>query len=101
MILGCESTGIMSTLKHFVGNDQEHERRAMDCLIPPRALREIYLRPFQIVARDAKPGALMTSYNKINGRHVVDNPQLLQDLIREEWKWDPLIVSIGMAHTQQ
>lgn len=93
MILGCESTGVISTVKHFVGNDQEHERRAVDCLITPRALREVYLRPFQIVARDARPGALMTSYNKVNGRHVVDNPDILEGIVRKEWKWDPLIMS--------
>jgi beta-glucosidase len=93
MILGCESTGVASCVKHFVGNDQEHERRAVDCLITPRALREVYLRPFQIVARDAKPRALMTSYNKVNGRHVADSTEMLQDIVRQEWKWDPLIVS--------
>ncbi|KAH8432128.1 beta-glucosidase H [Aspergillus melleus] len=92
MILGCEATGVISAVKHFVGNDQEHERRAVDVLVTPRALREIYLRPFQIVARDAAPGALMTSYNKINGKHVVEDKQML-DLVREEWKWDPLIMS--------
>ncbi|KAM6478097.1 glycoside hydrolase family 3 protein [Trichoderma sp. SZMC 28011] len=93
MILGCESTGVISAVKHFVGNDQEHERRAVDCLITQRALREVYLRPFQIVARDAKPGALMTSYNKVNGKHVADSSEMLEDLLREEWDWDPLIVS--------
>lgn len=93
MVLGCESTGVVATPKHFVGNDQEHERRAVDCIVTPRALREIYLRPFQIVARDARPGALMTSYNKVNGKHVADDPKMLQDLIRGEWKWDPLIIS--------
>lgn len=93
MITGCESTGVISTVKHFVGNDQEHERRAVDCLITPRALREVYLRPFQIVAREAKPGALMTSYNKVNGRHVADSMHMLDGLIRQEWKWNPLIMS--------
>ncbi|KAL7783602.1 glycoside hydrolase family 3 protein [Trichoderma ceciliae] len=93
IILGCESTGVTSCVKHFVGNDQEHERRAVDCLITPRALREVYLRPFQIVARDSKPGALMTSYNKVNGCHVADSTEMLQDIVRQEWKWDPLIVS--------
>ncbi|KAJ5882605.1 uncharacterized protein N7529_001277 [Penicillium soppii] len=92
IISGCESKGIVSTVKHFVGNDQEHERRAVDVLVTQRALREIYLRPFQIVARDAKPGALMTSYNKINGKHVVEDARML-NLIREEWKWNPLIMS--------
>ncbi|GLI73535.1 hypothetical protein PoHVEF18_001753 [Penicillium ochrochloron] len=92
IILGCESKGVVSTVKHFVGNDQEHERRAVDVLVTQRALREIYLRPFQIVARDAKPGALMTSYNKINGKHVVEDARML-NLIREEWKWNPLVMS--------
>ena len=93
MIQGCESRGIVSAVKHFVCNDQEHERRAVDVLVTPRALREIYLRPFQIVARDARPGALMTSYNKINGKHVVENEEMLNGLLRTEWGWDPLIVS--------
>lgn len=95
MIAGCEQdgSGVISTVKHFVGNDQEHERRAVDCLITPRALREVYLRPFQIVARDAKPGALMTSYNKINGKHVADNWELLEGIVRKEWQWQPLIMS--------
>ncbi|OJJ02311.1 hypothetical protein ASPVEDRAFT_41806 [Aspergillus versicolor CBS 583.65] len=92
MIVGCESKGIIATVKHFVGNDQEHERRAVDVIVTPRALREIYLRPFQIVARDASPGALMTSYNKINGKHVVEDKKMY-DLIRKEWEWDPLVIS--------
>ncbi|KAJ5825627.1 hypothetical protein N7474_002765 [Penicillium riverlandense] len=92
MILGCESKGIIAAVKHFVGNDQEHERRAVDVLVTQRALREIYLRPFQIVARDGKPGALMTSYNKINGKHVVEDAAML-NIVREEWRWNPLIMS--------
>ncbi|KAL2814483.1 hypothetical protein BJX63DRAFT_420819 [Aspergillus granulosus] len=92
MITGCESKGVIATVKHFVGNDQEHERRAVDVIVTPRAFREIYLRPFQIVARDANPGALMTSYNKINGKHVVEDPAIY-DLIRKEWGWDPLVMS--------
>ncbi|KAE8355429.1 putative beta-glucosidase H [Aspergillus coremiiformis] len=92
MIRGCESMGVTSAVKHFVGNDQEHERRAVDVLVTQRALREIYLRPFQIVARDARPGALMTSYNKVNGKHVVESKEML-DIIRQEWKWNPLIMS--------
>ncbi|KXG46867.1 Glycoside hydrolase, superfamily [Penicillium griseofulvum] len=92
IILGCESKGVISTVKHFVGNDQEHERRAVDVLVTQRALREIYLRPFQIAARDANPGAIMTSYNKINGKHVVEDARMI-NLIREEWKWNPLVMS--------
>ncbi|KAH8819162.1 putative beta-glucosidase [Xylogone sp. PMI_703] len=93
MIQGCESTGVQSTVKHFICNDQEHERRAVDTIVTPRALREVYLRPFQIVARDAAPKAMMTSYNKLNGLHVSQNPHLLDDLVRKEWGWDPLMMS--------
>lgn len=93
MIQGCESKGVQSTVKHFILNDQEHERRAVDTLVTPRAFREIYLRPFQIVARDANPKAIMTSYNKVNGTHVSQNPFLLEDLVRKEWGWNPLMMS--------
>jgi len=93
MIMGCESTGVISTVKHFVCNDQEHERRAVDTIVTPRALREVYLRPFQIVARDANPGAIMTSYNKVNGVHVSEDPKLLEDLVRKEWGWNPVMIS--------
>ena len=93
MIQGCESTGVVSMVKHFVCNDQEHERRAVDTVVTPRALREVYLRPFQIVARDAKPGAMMTSYNKVNGVHVSEDSKMLEDLVRKEWSWDPMMMS--------
>lgn len=93
IIQGCQSTGVIATPKHFVCNDQEHERRAVDTLVTPRALREVYLRPFQIAARDSRPGGIMTSYNKINGEHVSHSRLFLQDIMRDEWKWDPLVVS--------
>lgn len=93
IVKGVESTGVQACPKHFVCNDQEHERRAVNTIVSERALREVYLRPFQIVARDAKTGALMTSYNKINGLHVAHDPRLIQGVVREEWGWDPLVVS--------
>lgn len=93
IIRGCESTGVQATPKHFVCNDQEHERRAVNTIVPERALREVYLRPFQIVARDARPGALMTAYPKINGIHVAHDRRILEGVVRNEWGWDPLMVS--------
>ncbi|KAK6227375.1 beta-glucosidase [Colletotrichum tabaci] len=93
IIRGCESTGVISTIKHLVCNDQEDQKRAVSALMTERALREIYLRPFQIAARDAKPGACMTSYNKVNGIHVSESKHILHDIVRKEWKWDPLIMS--------
>lgn len=93
IIMGCESTGVISVVKHFVCNDQEDERRAVNTLVTERAMREVYARPFQIVARDAKPGGLMTAYNKVNGCHCSQDPKLLEDMVRKEWGWDPVVIS--------
>lgn len=93
IIQGCEGTGVIACPKHFGANDQEHERHAVNTIVTPRAIREIYLRPFQIIARDAKSGALMTAYNKTNGVHCSEDKNLLQGIVRDEWKWDPLIMS--------
>lgn len=71
----------------------EHERKAVDCVVSERALHEIYLLPFQIVVRDASPMAFMTSYNKLNGCHVSEHRNLLQQMLREEWGWRGLITS--------
>ncbi|KAH8658528.1 glycoside hydrolase superfamily [Ilyonectria robusta] len=92
-ISGAQSTGIVSTLKHFVANDQEHERMAVDVRVTERALREIYLLPFQIAMRDGDPGVVMTSYNKVNGLHVSESPALLKDILRREWGFKGMIMS--------
>ncbi|KAJ5814173.1 uncharacterized protein N7503_000923 [Penicillium pulvis] len=92
-ILGCESTGVISTVKHLVCNDQEESKRGLDILVTDRALREIYLRPFQIVAQDAKPGALMTAYNRVNGVHTSEHAEILEGIVRQEWGWNPLVMS--------
>lgn len=92
-IQGAQSTGIVSTLKHFVANDQEHERMAVDVRITERALREIYLLPFQIALKDGQPGAIMTSYNKINGLHVSESFAILEDILRSEWGFKGLVMS--------
>ncbi|KAH7380592.1 beta-glucosidase [Pyrenochaeta sp. MPI-SDFR-AT-0127] len=93
IVNGVQSKGVASCIKHFVCNDIEHERQAIDCRVSERALREIYLMPFQIAQRDAKPKAYMTSYNKINGLHVSENKRLLQDVLRNEWGFDGFIMS--------
>jgi beta-glucosidase len=92
-INGLQGEGISATIKHFVGNDQEHERMGEDSIISQRALREVYLRPFQIAQKLSKPWAYMTSYNKVNGTHVSEHKQLLQDILRKEWQHDGLVMS--------
>jgi hypothetical protein len=64
-----------------------------DSIISQRALREVYLRPFQIAQKLSKPWAYMTSYNKVNGTHVSEHKQLLQDILRKEWEHDGLVMS--------
>lgn len=93
VINGIQGTGVIATIKHFVANDQEHERMAVDSIVTARALREIYLLPFQISIRNSKPGSVMTAYNKVNGLHVSENPKFIQDILRGEWGWEGLVMS--------
>lgn len=93
VVRGIQSTGVAATIKHFVCNDQEHERQAVDSIVSERALREIYLMPFQIAQRDSRPDCFMTAYNKVNGLHVSESPKLLLDILRGEWGFDGLIMS--------
>ncbi|KAK4959126.1 beta-glucosidase [Elasticomyces elasticus] len=90
---GIQSTGVAATIKHFVTNDQEHERTAVDSIVTERALREIYLLPFQIAVRDAYPKLFMTAYNKLNGTHVSENKRILGDYLRDELGWKGVIMS--------
>lgn len=92
-IRGLQENGVSACIKHFVANDQEHERMGADCVIRPRALREVYLRPFQLAQAYAQPWSYMTSYNKLNGTHCSENPWLLDDLLRGEWGFDGLVMS--------
>jgi beta-glucosidase len=93
LVKGIQSTGVVATIKHFVCNDQEHERNGTDARVTERALREIYALAFQLVVRDGKPGAFMTAYNKVNGLHVSENPKILKDLLRGEWGWEGCVMS--------
>lgn len=92
-VAGIQSTGVAATTKHFVCNDQEHERKAVSAIVTERALREIYLMPFMITERDSKPKAYMTGYNKLNGISCSEDPKLLKDILRGEWKYDGLVMS--------
>ncbi|EXL58259.1 beta-glucosidase [Fusarium oxysporum f. sp. radicis-lycopersici 26381] len=96
-IKGLQSHGISAAIKHFLANDQEHERMGQDSIIAPRALREIYLRPFQIAQARAAPWSYMTSYNKLNGTHCAEHDWLLKDLLRGEWGFEGLVMSDWMG----
>ncbi|CAO2648996.1 Nn.00g099450.m01.CDS01 [Neocucurbitaria sp. VM-36] len=93
VVKGVQENGIAATIKHFVANEQETDRLLVDTIVSERALREIYLKPFEITIKDAKPLAVMTAYNKLNGTHADSHPFLLKQVLRGEWGWNGLVMS--------
>lgn len=92
-INGLQGEGVAATIKHFVANEQETLRMQINSVVEERALRELYLKPFEIAIRDANPWALMSSYNLINGLHADMNPFTLRKVLREEWRYKGAVIS--------
>lgn len=92
-ITGVQSQGVGATPKHFVCNDSEFERMTISSEVGERALREIYLAPFQTVVREAQPWVIMAAYNKLNGVYASENAYLLNQVLREEWGFTGLVMS--------
>lgn len=92
-INGVQSKGIGTSLKHFAVNNQESSRMTIDAVVDERALREIYLAGFEAAVKKAKPATLMCSYNKVCGTYASENKYLLSDILRDEWKFEGLVMS--------
>ena len=93
LIRGIQSNGVSACPKHFAVNSQELRRQASNSVVDERTMREIYLTAFEIAVREAAPMTIMTSYNEINGVYAHENKHLLQDILRNEWGFDGMVVS--------
>ena len=91
-IESCQKYNVGTSLKHFAANNQEKLRMTISAVVDERALREIYLAPFEEAVK-AQPWTIMCSYNRINGVYSSDNKRLLTDILRDEWGYKGLVVS--------
>ncbi len=101
-VRGAQSEGVATTVKHLVGNDAEFERHGISSEIDERALRELYLRPFELAIREGGSLGLMTSYNRVNGRWVTEQRELIEAIVRDEWGFEGFVVTDwwGFADTE-
>ena len=84
-VKGVQSENVAATPKHFACNNNEKYRFVGDSIVDERALREIYLKPFEIVVKESNPWLIMNAYNKIQGTHASENGKLMNQILRDEW----------------
>ncbi len=92
-INGLQQSGVKACLKHFAANNQEYDRLNISVEVDERTLREIYLKPFEIAVKKSKPASIMCAYNKVNGIWCSENKYLLNDILRNEWKFNGVVIS--------
>src|SRR4051812_5378100 len=96
-VQGVQSGGVGTTVKHFVANDAETDRFTVNNLVGERALRELYLAPFEAIVENAHPWGIMTAYNTVNGTTMTEHRYLVNEVLRGEWGFDGYNVSDWMA----
>ncbi len=98
MVRGIQSNHIAATIKHFALNNKETNRKDSDSRASERAIREIYLKGFEIVVKEAHPWSIMTSYNIINGRRASENEDMINGILRGEWGFDGMVTTDWWTH---
>ena len=93
MVTGIQSNHVAATVKHFALNNKETNRRESDSRASERAIREIYLKAFEIIVKEAKPWSIMSSYNIINGHRASENKEMLEDILRGEWGFEGMVTT--------
>lgn len=93
MVNGIQSEHIAASPKHFAANNKETNRKASDSIVSERALREIYLKQFEIIVKESDPWTIMSSYNLLNGTHTSESYDLLTGILREEWGFQGMVTT--------